>query len=152
MRRAYCLLPIGACLLALAGCAAGHGPNGEVIVGWDVATLPETAKEALGAAGQLLPPPWNFVATGLLGLAGTAAATYGAKKSGDAKAESARADGAVATHAAADAAWDESHARAVTAYAPAPINAVIPPVAVQGNTGDVVVAGPAVAGSVPPTI
>lgn len=100
-------------LLALAGCAAGHGPHGEVILGVDLASLPENASEALGAAAQFLPPPWGLVATGVLGLLGTAATTYAAKKSGDAKA-------ATDAHAAADKAWDESHIRTAAAYGAVP--------------------------------
>ena len=41
-------------LLALAGCAAGTGPGGEIIVGWKVAELAESAPEIAAAAGQLI--------------------------------------------------------------------------------------------------
>ena len=41
------------------GCAAGRGPAGEVIVGIDIAKLPETAGELANAAAGFLPPPWG---------------------------------------------------------------------------------------------
>lgn len=61
------------------GCAAGRGPAGEVIVGWDVAQLPETVGELGQAAAGFLPPPWNYLAgAGALALTG-----YAAKKRGE---------------------------------------------------------------------
>lgn len=105
---------VGSCAaaLALAGCAAGRGPGGEVIIGCSVARLVETPGEALSAAATYLPPPWNFLATGagalLLGGAGAAA-----KYRADAKA-------ARAERAAADAAYDEGHGRALAMMAMPP--------------------------------
>lgn len=98
-----------ASVFVIAGCAAGRGPGGEIIVGCSVARLVETPGEALSAATGVLPPPWNFLATGAgaLLLGGTGAA---AKYRADAKA-------ARAERAAADAAYDEGHGRALATMA-----------------------------------
>jgi len=65
--------------LTFGGCAAGRGPAGEIIIGWDVAKLPETAGELANAAAGFLPPPWNLIAgAGALALTG-----YAAKKKGE---------------------------------------------------------------------
>lgn len=54
-----------AVLSCSAGCAAGRGPGGEVIVGWDVAKLPETAGELVSAGASFLPPPFNYLVGGI---------------------------------------------------------------------------------------
>ncbi len=45
-----------------AGCAAGRAPGGEIVVGVPVASLPESAGDFLGAAANVLPAPWNWIA------------------------------------------------------------------------------------------
>lgn len=91
-----------ACLAAaaLGGCAAGRGPGGEVIVGLDVAKLPETTGQLLTAASGFLPPPFNLIATAGAGLL---------VAGGSAMAARARA---AAAQVKVDAAFDEGHARA----------------------------------------
>lgn len=137
--RSVALVFVAVFVLILPGCAAGHGPNGEIVLGVKLGSLPETANEALGAAanvlgtaGALLPPPWGTVVTGVLGLFGAGAAAFAAKKSGDAKAADAATTGAVNTRAAADAAWDEAHSRATSAAQPAAPTIVVVPATTAG--------------------
>lgn len=133
-------------MLVSPGCAAGRGPSGEVIVGFDVAKLPETASESLNAAADFLPPPFNYLAGGIatlvLGGGGAAIARR--------RAEQAKRD--------ADAAWDESNRNAELAHArrdaafdegtqrAAPVASVVQPAASMvavppANTAAVVAAG-----------
>lgn len=73
--------------VGLGACAAGRGPGGEVIVGFDVAKLPETALEAAHAASGLLPSPWGDLlgyGVTIMGTAGVgAAAVARARKKGE---------------------------------------------------------------------
>lgn len=73
--------------VGLGACAAGRGPGGEVIVGFDVAKLPETALEAAHAASGLLPSPWGDLlgyGVTIMGTAGVgAAAVARARKRGE---------------------------------------------------------------------
>lgn len=58
------------------GCAAGKGPAGEIVVGFDVGRVVESAPEAANALAGLLPPPFNMIATGGIALL----AGWGAEK------------------------------------------------------------------------
>ena len=69
-------------VLALAGCAAGKTATGGVVVGFDVASLPETAGEAIGAASEFLPEPWRSLALGGVTLLGGGGLLGYAKKKG----------------------------------------------------------------------
>ncbi len=92
-------------VLLSGGCAAGRGPGGEVIVGFDVAKLPETASESLNAAADFLPPPFNYLAGGIATLVlGGGGAAIARRRAEQAKRE-------------ADAAWDESNRNAELAHA-----------------------------------
>lgn len=62
--------------LWLLGCAAGKGPAGEIVVGFDVGRVVESAPEAANALAGLLPPPFNMIATGGIALL----AGWGAEK------------------------------------------------------------------------
>ena len=63
-----------ACLLFASGCAAGRGPGGEVVVGFDVAKLPEGATQLAASAAGLLPEPWGTIASGVVLSVGAGAA------------------------------------------------------------------------------
>lgn len=80
--KAGIIIAAAVALLFPGGCAAGRGPAGEVIVGWDVARLPETAGESLNAAAGFLPAPWNYLATGVLGALGIGGVGAAARSSG----------------------------------------------------------------------
>jgi len=59
------------------GCSAGRGPGGEVILGIDVASLPETTSQVARLALGTIGGPWGdlaFAAVSALGIFGTAAA------------------------------------------------------------------------------
>lgn len=68
------LLLAGVGLLFAAGCAAGRGPGGEVVVGFDVAKLPENATQLAAAAAGFLPEPWGTIASGVVLSVGAGAA------------------------------------------------------------------------------
>jgi len=72
----------GVACIALAGCAAGKSATGGVVVGFDVASLPETAGEAVGAAAEFLPEPWRSLALGGVTLLGGGGLLGYAKKKG----------------------------------------------------------------------
>ena len=72
-------------LLVLGGCAAGKTATGGVVVGFDVAALPETAGEAVGAAAEFLPEPWRTIALGGVTLLGGGGLLGYAKKKGEAQ-------------------------------------------------------------------
>lgn len=92
-------------LLSLAGCAAGTGPGGEVVVGWDVARLPETAEQSAVAIADLLLPGLGTAGAGILGAIGLAVRN-GAKRR-EAEREAARLAGA-------NDGWDERERAAAT--------------------------------------
>lgn len=87
MKKATTIILIAGAALSLGACAAGRGPGGEVIVGLDVAKLPETALEAAHAASGLLPAPWGDLlgyGVTIMGTAGVgAAAVARARKRGE---------------------------------------------------------------------
>lgn len=66
------LLLIAAVSLLLVGCAVGRGPGGEIVVGVNIATLPETVSEIGGAvAGAIFgPQTGTIVATALASILG----------------------------------------------------------------------------------
>ncbi len=68
--------------VSIAGCAAGKSATGGVVVGFDVASLPETAGEAIGAASEFLPEPWRSLALGSVTLLGGGGLLGYAKKKG----------------------------------------------------------------------
>lgn len=72
-------------VLALAGCAAGKTATGGVVVGFDVAALPETAAEAAGAAAEFLPEPWKSITLAGVTLLGGGGLLGYAKKKGEAQ-------------------------------------------------------------------
>ena len=92
-----------ALLLFVSGCAAGRGPNGEIITGIEVGRLPEQAGEFLGSAASLLPPPWNYAAGGVLALLGIGGPAAAARAS-------AKASGAERVKSEADRAYEEGRA------------------------------------------
>lgn len=98
---AVCLMFLG----VLYGCAAGRGPNGEVVVGWDVASLPETAEQSVGAVLDLLIPGAGVAGAGIIGAVGVALRS-GAKRR-EAEREAARLEGA-------NVGWDERERAAAT--------------------------------------
>lgn len=83
---AFVAIVIGA--LTLSGCAAGRGPNGEVVIGLDVATLPETGNQLIGMGLQAATgiPGLGWIVSGALGTVGAGAAAV-MKYRGDAVAE-----------------------------------------------------------------
>lgn len=87
MKRAALVILIAGLSCGLGACAAGRGAGGEVIVGFDVAKLPETALEAAHAASGLLPSPWGDLLGYGVTIAGTAgvgaAAVARARKRGE---------------------------------------------------------------------
>lgn len=87
MRQATNIVLVVGLAVGLGACAAGRGPGGEVIVGLDVAKLPETALEAAHAASGLLPAPWGDLlgyGVTIMGTAGVgAAAVARARKRGE---------------------------------------------------------------------
>lgn len=84
MRQATIILLICGVAVGLGACAAGRGPGGEVIVGLDVATLPESATQFGMSAAKLLPSPWgDLLAAGIGGAGLLAGAHYRAKKKGE---------------------------------------------------------------------
>lgn len=111
------LLVLGALVvlcLQLFGCAAGRGPAGEVVVGFDVAKLPETTGQLVNAASAFLPPPFNYIASGVgaLVLAGGAGAASRARYKRDTdKAWDESQQAARAEDAERDRAWDEAASR-----------------------------------------
>lgn len=72
-------------LFVLGGCAAGKTATGGVVVGFDVAALPETAGEAISAASEFLPEPWRSIALGGVTLLGGGGLLGYAKKKGEAQ-------------------------------------------------------------------
>jgi hypothetical protein len=103
----------------MVGCAAGKTNSGGIVLGVDVATLPETAGEAVGFIGKFLPPPFGEIAAGagalILG-AGTAAVTArnrrkDADRNWDEATDRAKRE-AEERQRLADAAFDEGVARA----------------------------------------
>lgn len=75
---------VAVCGLMLAGCAAGRGPGGEVIVGFDVAKLPEGATQLAANAASLLPEPWGTIASGVvLSVGGVLAGNYRGRRVGE---------------------------------------------------------------------
>lgn len=111
-----CVIIIAALLVLLTGCAAGRGPAGEIIIGMDVARLPENTTELANAAAGFLPPPWSAIATTAIGLFGAGAAAYGAKKRGEERGWDQREQHQTLV---VDRAWDEAelHAQGRTAWA-----------------------------------
>lgn len=87
-------------LLVAGGCSAGRGPGGSVVVGFDVARLPESIGDGIASGAEFLPEPWRSVGIGLGSLIG-GGAVFGAGRA-IAHGERNRAD----------AAFDEGHARA----------------------------------------
>jgi len=81
----YAVLALcGVAAVWMQGCAAGRGPGGEVIVGFDVAKLPESATQLAATAAGFLPAPWGEIASGLvLSVGAGAAAHYRGKRAGE---------------------------------------------------------------------
>lgn len=105
---AMCLvLWIGVLLTAL-GCAAGRGPAGEVVVGWDVARLPETAEQSIAALANLWLPGLGTAGAALAGAIGIAVRNGAKRRSAEIRA---------AELAGANAGWDERE-RAASIQAP----------------------------------
>lgn len=67
---------VGGVLWWLTGCAAGKGPGGEIVVGFDVGRVVESAPEAATMLAKMLPPPFGTIATGGIALL----AGWGAEK------------------------------------------------------------------------
>lgn len=93
----------------LSGCnAVGRGPNGEIIWGRDIATLPETGSELAGAAGHAIAAAtgwtWLEPVIGLVGLLFGGAATHLARNRADASYDEGALRGALAGMAQAYAA------------------------------------------------
>lgn len=63
-------------LAGLVGCAAGRAPGGGVVVGFDVASLPQNAGEVVASASRFLPEPWASLGVGVGSLLG-GGALYG---------------------------------------------------------------------------
>lgn len=78
---------VGLCVFVatLSGCAAGKTATGGVVVGFDVAALPETAAEAAGAAAEFLPEPWKSITLAGVTLLGGGGLLGYAKKKGEAQ-------------------------------------------------------------------
>lgn len=60
--------------MSVGGCAVGRGPTGEVVWGWKVGEMAETAEQALGAAVNTIAPGAGTLIATLLGSTGLAAA------------------------------------------------------------------------------
>ena len=84
-------------LWGLVGCAAGRAPGGGVVVGVDVASLPESAGDVVSGVSKWLPEPWASLGVGLGSLIG-GGALYGVGK------RAAHAD-----RDRADAEWSDGH-------------------------------------------
>lgn len=108
---AVCIMFLG----VLYGCAAGRGPNGEVVVGWDVASLPETAEQSVGAVLDLILPGAGVAGAGIIGAVGVAVRN-GAKRR-EAEREAARLAGA-------NIGWDERE-RAAATQQPLPVDRAV---------------------------
>lgn len=95
--------------IVLGGCAAGRNDaTGEIVVGWGVAKLTETANQGLAQLGDMVLPG-----------AGAALAAIGVPVIAWARAKSAAA-AAQAAHAAENKGFDEGNARAAGAVVPVP--------------------------------
>lgn len=82
---AWCVVMTACVVGALAGCAAGKTATGGVVVGFDVAALPETAGEMAGAAAEFLPEPWRSLTMAGVTLLGGGGLLGYAKKKGEAQ-------------------------------------------------------------------
>lgn len=98
-------------VFSLAGCAAGRGPAGEVVVGFDVASLPETTNQALGALTDLILPGGGAAVATIAGIVGVAVRN-GAKRR-QAEREAAELRGA-------NSGWDDRE-KAAAVQAPLPV-------------------------------
>ena len=100
-------------VFSLAGCAAGRDPAGNIIVGWDVASLPETAEQGIGVLANLIIPGGGAAVATLAGVVGVALRN-GAKRR-QAEREAAELRGA-------NAGWNEREAAAaIQAPLPRPV-------------------------------
>jgi hypothetical protein len=86
------------------GCAAGRGPGGEIVLGFNVAKMVEQTNQAVGQLVDYIVPGLGAAATVLAGSVG-----YAFKRSGDAKA-------ATAAREAERRGWEE----AAATYQPPP--------------------------------
>jgi hypothetical protein len=126
MKRAACLIFLGCFLGCLLGCAAGRGPAGEIVVGWDVASLPETANESIAALGDMLIPGLGLAGAGIITPIAMAIRNSAKRRSAEVR--------AAALEGANDG-WDERE-RAAAVQSPlaasvpaAPVAGAVPPVA-----------------------
>lgn len=82
---ALLLCTIAVAMVFMSGCAAGKTATGGVVVGFDVAALPETAGEMAGAAAEFLPEPWKSLTLAGVTLLGGGGLLGYAKKKGEAQ-------------------------------------------------------------------
>ncbi len=97
------------CLL---GCAAGRGPAGEIVVGWDVASLPETANEPIAALGDMLIPGLGLAGAGIITPIAVAIRNSAKRRSAEVRA---------AELAGQNAGWDERERAAAVQQPLAPV-------------------------------
>ena len=105
-------------LWVLSGCAAGRGPAGEIVVGWDVASLPETAEQSFAALANLWLPGLGTAGAALAGAVGLAVRNGAKRRSAEIRA---------AELAGQNAGWDERE-RAASIQAPLPTVSMAPSV------------------------
>ena len=106
-------------LFLMLGCSAGRlEGSGDVVVGLRVGSIPETVGQFANAAASFLPPPFNGIVTGLVGIVGAATAAGVGHKLAKSAADQ------------RDAHFDEGVARASGNIAPAappqPVIAAVP--------------------------
>lgn len=118
---AVCLMFLG----VLYGCAAGRGPAGEIVVGWDVASLPETANESIAAIADLVVPGLGLAGAGIIAPIAIAIRNGAARR---------RAEVQAATLAGQNAGWDERE-KAASVQAPLPVATGVAPAGVAPAAG-----------------
>jgi hypothetical protein len=111
-------LGLALCLLPMTGCAVGFTDDGNAVAGVDLGGGVPGAESTFRAAADFLPPPWNYVAGGvisLLGLGGASASARAAERRSEERARTlAERERAEALRLAEEArqrehaAWDEA--------------------------------------------
>ncbi len=98
----YRMAILAGCVFLMGGCAVGHGPAGDIVLGFKAGSLPETAEQVVMGGAQIAAGAirdWNsgplgtILAAGVTAVAG-AFGIKGATAAAKARAEAARLQGA----------------------------------------------------------